>query len=329
MKVLVTGSSGFVGRAVMQALAAGGHEVCGLSRTPGPDALGGDLLDRASLDAAIAAFAPEVVFNLAAETDLKGAPKNGYAANTTGVQNLIDAVAVAPSVRRVVWASSQLVCKPGYQPTRDTDYCPDGGYGASKVVGEQLVRDEDGGGREWVIFRSTTIWGPGMSDHYVAVLGMIRRGLYFHVGGRPLMKSYSYIENLADQLVTLAVAPAADVNRRTFYLADSDPIDLRQWADGFAERFGRRIPTLPTVLARGLAMAGDTLTRLGVRFPLNSQRLANMMTEYVYDVRPIDRIHGRTRIGLEEGIGRTAHWFLARDVQAHPVQPAASEPVSL
>lgn len=316
MRVLVTGSSGFVGKALMRELEARGHEATGFSRKARDGrTLVGDLLDPASIRAALDEARPEVVFNLAAETDLKGAAKGGYAANTIGVKNLLDALAHAPSVKRMIWASSQLVCKPGRTPAHDTDYDPEGGYGESKVLAEKMIRSRDGGGKEWVIFRSTTIWGPGMSDHYAVILGMIRRGLYFHVGGRPLLKSYSYIENLADQLVTLASAPADKVHGRTFYLADSQPIDLRAWAGGFARRFRRPIPTLPTPLARSLAFTGDVLTRRGVRFPLTSQRLDNMLTEYVYDVSAIEAVHGPTRIGMDEGIERTARWYLERDRQ--------------
>lgn len=313
MRILVTGSSGFVGKALMAELAARGHDVRGFSRTPRAHSMVGDLLDPASIEAALTSFRPEVIYNLAAETDLKGEALGGYAANTVGVKNLLDAIQGASGVRRVVWASSQLVCKPGRPPEHDTDYSPEGGYGESKVLGEKLVRTRGGGGKEWVIFRSTTIWGPGMSPHYAAILGMIRRGLYFHVGRRPLMKSYSYIGNLAEQLVTLGTAPVEQVNGRTFYLADSDPIDLRLWASGFARQFKKGIPTLPEPVARGLARTGDVLTRRGVRFPLTSQRLDNMLTEYVYDVSPIDRVHGRTRIGMDEGITRTADWYLHRE----------------
>ena len=310
MRILVTGSSGFVGKALTDMLIAQGHEVSGFSRQPRPRTMTGDLLDAASIRRAIDAFQPEIIYNLAAETDLKGVARGGYAANTQGVENLLDAIEHSASVRRTVWASSQLVCKPGRPPADDTDYSPEGGYGESKVLAEKMIRNREGGGREWVIFRSTTIWGPGMSPHYAAVLGMIRRGLYFHVGRRPLMKSYSYIGNLTGQLATLGTAPAEQVNGRTFYLADSEPIDLRAWSNGFARRFNKTIPTLPESLARGIAWAGDMMIRAGVRFPLTSQRLENMLTEYVYDVRPIDMVHGRTRIGMDEGIRKTADWYL-------------------
>lgn len=318
MRALITGSSGFVGQALMRRLASRGHVVCGFSRSAGSDTLVGDLLDPASIRAALAEFQPDVVYNLAAETDLKGPPKTGYAANTVGVRNLIEAVAQAPSVTRAVWMSSQLVNRPGHTPSSDTDYDPQGGYGASKAEGERLVRAADGGGKTWVIPRSTTIWGPGMSEHYAGVLRLIRRGLYFQVGVRPRWKSYSYIDTLASQLEALGTAPADQVHGLTLYLADSPPIDLRAWSDAFAARFGRRIATLPEAVARALGLAGDLMARLGLPAPLTSRRLHNMMTDYVYDTGPIDRIHGPPTVSMQDGVRRTADWLADADRTSTP-----------
>jgi nucleoside-diphosphate-sugar epimerase len=309
MKVLVTGSSGFVGGALVDHLRTRGFDVRGLSRRPAPGSLTGDLLDRPSLDAALAEFGPAVVVNLAAETDLKGAPKTGYRANTDGVSNLLAAVRTSESVKRVIWASSQLVGRPGVVPASDTAFDPVGGYGASKAEGERRVRDADSAGQAWMIVRSTTIWGPGMSEHYLGLLHLIRRGLYFHVGSEPLRKSYSYIGNLTAQLATLIEAPAAAVHRRVFYLADSEPIELRAWADGFAQAFGRRIPTMPRGAATLLARIGDAMNAMGLRAPLTTPRLRNMLTEYLYDTTPIETLHGRTQIGWAEGIRQTSAWM--------------------
>lgn len=311
MRVLVTGSTGFVGRALMGALTEAGHEAAGFSRRAAPGSLQGDLLDIASLDQALADMKPELVYHLAAQTDLKGPAEKGYAANVEGVANLLDAVARAPSVCRVVWASSQLVYTPGKSPPSDEHFEPVGGYGESKAEGERLVRSRDGGGKEWVIFRSTTIWGPGMSDHYAGILRLIRRGRFAHIGRRPLRKSYSYIDNLAAQLVTLGTAPADRVHGRVFTLADSEPIELRAWHDGFAAEFGRTLPTVPTPVARLAALAGDLAVTAGVRAPITSTRLKNMLTEYLHDVRPIEAVHGRTVISNAEGVRRTAAWLRA------------------
>ena len=321
MRVLVTGSSGFVGSALTHRLRNAGHIVTGFGRRPAPDSIQGNLLDSPTVNRAIQIFQPEIVYHLAAQTKLKGFSTDGFRVNTDGVEALLEAVRNAGSVRRVVWMSSQLVCKPGRPPAHDTDFDPADDYGASKAEGERLVRAADGGGKTWTIVRSTTIWGPGMSEHYAGVIRLIQRGLYFHVGRQPQRKSYSYIENLAAQLVSVGTAPDAMVHEKVFYLADSEPLDLRTWADAFAQQFGRKLHTIPAPAARALGLAGDLAQMAPSSAPVSSSRIANMLTEYVYDTAPIDRIHGRTAIPWRDGVRRTAAWIKAGEPAVAHARP--------
>lgn len=317
MRILVTGSSGFVGSALVRELRARGDTVAGFTRHENGSDFFGDLLDKQSVETALKLFKPDVVYNLAAQTALKGKPANGYAANIDGVRNLVDAVRHTPSVRRVVWQSSQLVARPGRPPKYDTQYDPADEYGASKAEGEQIIRQEDGGGAEWVVGRSTTIWGPGMSDHYANLLRLIQRGLYFHIGYRPQRKSFSYIENLTNQLAALGTAPSGLVNRKTFYLADSEPIEMHEWTGGFALEFGRSLPTVPPQVAGLLGFAGDVLAAAKLPTPITSKRLRNITEDHLYDSSPIEMIAGPSAVSNEEGIRRTANWFRARESTSH------------
>lgn len=316
MKILVTGGSGFLGASLIRHLRNSGHVVSGFSRTPAPGSISGDITKRENIERAIHDFSPDEVINLASQTDLGGERKRGYATNTVGVQNLVDAVSASPSIQRVIWASSQLVNVPGYQPKNERDYNPVGGYGESKMIGEQIVRSSDGGGKEWVIIRPTTVWGPGMSPHYLRLLSMIQRGMYFHVGNKPLRKSYSYIGNLVYQLDCLTSADKSLIHGKTIYVADSEPIELRSWCNGFATYFRKSIPTLPRTAAQLLAKAGDLAGHLGMqRIPFNSTRLNNILTEYVFDTSQIEAVCGKSRISNAEGVQRTAEWFLERQIQ--------------
>ena len=206
MPVLVTGSSGFIGSHLVAALTERGDIVLGLdkrppaARNPHSEFAHCDILQTDRLLAVFHAFSPEAVVHLAARTDLDEKDSlAGYAANIEGVESLIVAVRQTPSIKRAIYTSTQLVCRVGYQPKSDVDYTPNTLYGQSKVLGEQIVRRSDGGGVTWCITRPTTVWGPGMSDHYQRFFGLIRQGAYFHVGHKPLLKSFGYVGNVVHQ----------------------------------------------------------------------------------------------------------------------------------
>jgi nucleoside-diphosphate-sugar epimerase len=313
MKVLVTGSSGFIGEALVRRLRAAGWEVAGLDRGSGATSnYVCSILDAARLNGIVQKFSPDALVHLAARTDLdEQTDLVGYAANIEGVQNVIAAVRLTPSIKRAIWTSSQLVCRVGYVPRDDNDYAADTMYGRSKIRTEQIVREEDGAGREWCLVRPTTVWGPGMSPHYQRFLRMIRRGQYFHVGNDPLWKSYSYIENIAFQYQRLLEAPAESIHRKTLYLADYEPIDLLAWCDAFQRAFGSRpIPHVPLAVARTFAYCGDAVNAIGVRnFPFNSFRLNNVLTQYRFDTKATEAVCGPLPYSMEQGVAETAAWL--------------------
>lgn len=324
MRVLVTGSSGFIGRHLCEALLSAGHEVAGLDlKVPERHSHGlrfhkCDILDRCGVEDMVQSYQPDTVAHLAARTDLaESRDIEGYRANSEGTLNLIEAMGRVDSVQRCMFTSTMLVCRIGYLPSSHEDFCPSTLYGESKVIMEDLVRERSGGVPSWCIVRPTTVWGPGMSDHYRLFLRMVARGAYFHVGRDAIQKSFGYVGNVVHQYRKLIEAPAEQIHQEVFYLADYEPISLRHWVDGFQEAFGaRRIPTLPEGLARLAARAGDLLNYLGLTtFPFNSFRLRNTLTDYQVDLAPTERVCGSLPYTVEDGIVETVRWMRTL---AHP-----------
>jgi len=329
-RVLVTGSSGFIGTHLVRLLVHEGHDVSGLDCRNPTCAVSGvrhfscDLLESHAVRDALAEAAPEIVVHLAARTDLdETRDLDGYAANFTGVEHLIEAIRGTPTVRRAICTSSQLVCRIGYVPAGDRDYCPTTLYGESKVRTEEVWRASDGGGVEWCLVRPTTIWGPGMNPHYLRFFGLIRRGRYFHVRGGPRYKSYGYVGNTAHQYARLMSVPREAMHRKTLYLADYVPIGLEEWADAFAVALrAPPIPTLPKAVAVSAAKLGDLVSLMGWRgLPFNSFRLGNVLAQYVIDLRETEAICGALPYSMEQGVTVTAQWL---ESHLAPRQPASN-----
>lgn len=316
-KILVTGSSGFIGSNLVSDLVRHGYFVTGLD-IQAPHFLPTgfsfeqcDILDTNHLVNILSTKMPDAIIHLAARTDLDGKNISDYAANVEGVQNLVEAVANTPSVQRCIYTSSQLVCRVGFVPKNDQEYCPNTIYGESKVLTEKIVKRYDGGGREWCLVRPTTVWGAGMNLHYERFFRMLYKGQYFHVGRRPLFKSYSYIGNIVYQYQKLLEAPIEQIQRRMFYLADYEPIALSAWVNAFQRELGSRpIPVVPKPLAKIAAVLGDMLNTVGVKsFPFNSFRLKNILTEYQVDLANTEKVCGPLPYNMEQGVKETAIWI--------------------
>lgn len=317
MRALVTGSSGFIGSALVAELRKAGHKAFGIDlrrprlRMTHQDDHLVDITDRSALFAALSDLEPEAIVHLAARTDISQDSVVRYHANIEGIAHLLAAARAAGSVNRILWASTQLVSRVGRIPKHETDFGPDTSYGESKVIGERIVRGLDGGGLEWVILRPTTVWGPGMSDHYLSLLRYLETGRYFHAGSGFVPKSFSYIGNAVSQIQSLLFAPAAKVNGQTFYVADYKSIDMRSWCDQLSTEMGvRRSPVVPVALARLLALGGDALAAtLAPRFKFTSFRLRNILTAYVFDTDNLEAITGPLPYDASSGIRETVKWY--------------------
>lgn len=314
-RVLVTGGSGFIGTNLVHAYKSAGIAVSNLDiESPRNDAdsdvwIKADLTDPEELSAAFEACRPTHVFHLGARTDLDSKRVEDYDANTRGVKNLLDAVrsATVPVVRTVV-ASSRLVCRLGYQPGSDEDYCPTTAYGASKVETEHLVRAT--ADVPWVLVRPTSIWGPWFGVPYRDFFLNVARGRYVHPAGRRIEKSFGYVGNTTWQLHCLMGALDEDVLGRTFYMGDDPPIEVHDLARRISAAVGRRPPrTVPVSVLRLIARAGDAAERIGIRAPLTSFRLANLLTPMLLDVAPLMRISGPSPYDEDTGVATTLRWM--------------------
>jgi len=315
MTALVTGGSGFIGTNLVELLRPQSDPVISLDVRPPQDPAHAvdfetlDVLDRAAMDDVIARVAPDVVYHLAARTDLQGTTVGAYRVNVDGTRNLVDSLEAAQFTGRLVMVSSMLVCRNGYEPEHPTDYRPDTPYGESKVVAEQVVRAS---ALDWVICRPTSIWGPWFAAPYRDFFDSVRAGRYVHPGRHDVVKAFGFVGNVVRQLVSAAgeAAPGS-----THYLSDPHVYSVRAFADQVAYASGRQLRTVPIPLLRLAGLGGDVAKRLGLMEapPLTSFRLRNMLTSSRFDTTEIDELvtrrFGPERIDLPAAVTATMRWL--------------------
>ena len=168
-RILVTGGSGFIGRAVVPALLAEGASVVVADHSPYPrvETIVGDLRDPAVWDAAVAPGLTGVI-HLAAMTSVLGSladPALVHEVNVTATAGLLE-LARERGVRRFLMASTNAVVGDVGTGTIHEELAlrPLTPYGATKAAAEMLLSGYAGGyGMATCALRFTNVYGPGMA----------------------------------------------------------------------------------------------------------------------------------------------------------------------
>lgn len=294
--IALTGATGFVGKAALEAFIEQGFRVRALARSVPPDGgradwVGGDLADGESLARLVQGA--EAVIHVAGLTTASNSAAF-EAANVAGTLALIEA-AVAAGVARFVFVSSLAAREPRLSA-----------YGASKARAEKLVAAS---GLDWTIVRPPGVYGPHDVD-YLEMFKLAKRGLV--PVPPPGRSSLLHVRDLAELLVAL-VPGGEGVTRQTF---EPDDGHAGGWSHReLARAIGWAIERRPWVVhvSRPMLDRAARLDRLlrRERARLTSDRVGYMAhPDWVVGAQArVPAELWQPRIPTRDGLKATAQWY--------------------
>lgn len=238
MKVLVTGITGFIGRALCDFLAVRDeYDVVATSRNTGstndnaiPVISTGDFATFANWESALSGI--DVVVHTVGRAhvmnDTVSNPLNEYLrVNTEGTLRLAEA-AVASGVKRFIFLSSIKVngesTQEGSPFLPDQVGFPEDPYGVSKFEAEQkLLKLAENSDMEIVIIRLPLVYGPEVKGNFSLLMKLVSARLPLPVGAITTnRRSMIYVENLNDFIQHCIVHPNAA--NQIFLVSDDEDI---------------------------------------------------------------------------------------------------------
>lgn len=309
--ILVTGATGFVGRAlVKELLARKGYAVRAAVRRDGHgvDGLGesvsiGDLSPETDWAQALAGV--DIVVHTAARVHIMDDkainPLTEFCRINVDGTLALARQAAAAGVRRFVFISSVKVngeeTLPGHPFTADAVPAPQDAYGISKrdaELGLQQIAAETG--LEVVVIRPPLVYGPGVRANFQTLLCAVGHGLPLPLGAVDNRRSLVALDNLVDFIIICINHPRAA--NQTFLVSDGEDISTPELIRRMASVMGKHTYLLPVPV--WMLKVGATL--LGKRDM--AQRLCGSLQ---LDIEKTRRLLGWCRpLSLDQGLKKVA-----------------------
>lgn len=264
MKILLTGSSGFLGKILAQSLQKK-HEVIGLGR---------DSSCQISCDLAKEIpNLPQCDLIIHAAGKAHQVPKNEQEAavffevNQGGTQHLLEGIKILPKSFILISSVSVYGVEDGELITEDHPIKGESPYAKSKRAAEELVLDWGEKNQVPVlVLRLPLVVGPNPPGNLGAMIKAIRKGYYRRIGEGKAKKSMVMAEDLAQAIPDWVGKPGI------YHLTDGVHPSMAELDVYLSNQMNRSVKRISPGLLKILAKIGDRLSF----FPLNSYRLEKL-----------------------------------------------------
>jgi len=253
LRILVTGGTGYIGRALVPGLIASGHQVSLVARTPPSDLPGlhaVHLVEDLSQDTVPVDFFSDtdVLVHLASKIR-DHAQADPAQSVSVQMSRIVADRAQSAGVPRVLMLSSIAATVAEQHPALARQYGKE--KHASDVMFQKVL------GERAIYIRPPAVCGPGMSGPFVTLAKLLRKGIPLPLGAARAPRDYISLGNLVALLQAVAGAPQGVWDRaggQIFMPSDGAPIATDALIRMMAGVMGRptRLLPLPLGLLRGV-----------------------------------------------------------------------------
>ncbi len=326
MKILITGGTGFTGKALVKRLLDDGHEVTALDykeglksqelRDWGAKVVIGSVTDEAVVNSCIDGV--EVVQHLAAAFRELNVPESHYDDVNIGGTRMMLKAAEAAGVRKFIYCSTcgvhgNVENPPGDETSRidPADY-----YQRTKYEAEPLVLEAAARGLDATILRPAAIYGPGDPERFQMIFRKVKQGKFPMFGNGKTLYHPLYIDNLVDALV-LAM-DAGKGKGEAYLIADEEYVEIEDLVRRAAKALGVEVkiphfPILPVIIAGHLCE--KICKPLKIAPPIFPRRVDWYRQNRAFNIAKAKRDLGYDpKVGLDEGLKKTADWYLQENL---------------
>jgi nucleoside-diphosphate-sugar epimerase len=317
MRVLVTGSRGFVGKHLVATLATAGHTGIASGRIP-PESLPDGWIGAKRSD-----FLDADCVNTQVDAIVHLEVKHHVARATLQDREEFREVNVDGTVRWLSWATAhnveKLVLASSVKAIKDTDGCLDeladpeisDPYGASKAEAEAAVRTWAGKEpeRSAIALRFPPIYGVGNIANLAAFARQVLAGKPCLIGRGQARKSVLSVRNATACILHALQMPA--VGYEVYHAADADPVSLFELACYIAEAGGVPKPrSVSYPVAIAAAFTGEVYQRItGAEFPMNLKRFRTLTSNAEVSTQKLHATGFRPIEGTRQGVKDMVDWL--------------------
>lgn len=321
MKILVTGGTGFTGKALVRRLLNDGHEVVALDfqeglkteelRQWGAEVVIGTVTDRDIVNRCMKGI--DVVHHLAAAFRQLNVPNQYYRdVNVQGTENVLEA-AYREGVKKFIYCSTcgvhgNVENPPAGEdaPINAADY-----YQQTKYEAEPIVQKYFRKGLKTVILRPAAIYGPGDPERFFMIFKRVSSGVFPMFGSGKTLYHPLYIDHLVEAHVLAQAEGKGD--GEVYLIADEHYIEIEELVEKTAKALGVEVK-IPHFPIWPVIIAGHICEKICKPFkitpPIFPRRVDWFRQNRAFSIAKARKELGyNPTIDIDEGLRRTAEWY--------------------